>query len=267
MGDFPGHALAGSFFFIMGLWWSTKSILMHVCKKQKRACFLGSKALFHRSEILEGMVIVGMVLTGIVCLQSAATSKEGQWVRILRWHHLTIYLFYGLCGVVNILCFTITSLPVSLTKLMLSNAFFADAFTLYNHTHGREMVDIFVHQLLTFATILAGLVAFIEFLTRSKVTLVLLRSSLIMLQGSWLWQAGFVLYAPTGGPAWDLEDHSNIMLLSLCFCWHYAFICIIIGVIYAVVTWLVKWRLKRLSPSEVELLKNDEREQESEEEV
>jgi hypothetical protein len=64
MGDFPGHALAGSFFFIMGLWWSTKSILMHVCKKQKRACFLGSKALFHRSEILEGMVIVGMVLTG-----------------------------------------------------------------------------------------------------------------------------------------------------------------------------------------------------------
>uniref|UniRef100_A0A8C0WCD8 Transmembrane protein 45A n=2 Tax=Castor canadensis TaxID=51338 RepID=A0A8C0WCD8_CASCN len=193
MGDFPGHALAGSFFFIMGLWWSTKSILMHVCKKQKRACFLGSKALFHRSEILEGMVIVGMVLTGIVCLQSAATSKEGQWVRILRWHHLTIYLFYGLCGVVNILCFTITSLPVSLTKLMLSNAFFADAFTLYNHTHGREMVDIFVHQLLTFATILAGLVAFIEFLTRSKVTLVLLRSSLIMLQGSWLWQVSWGL--------------------------------------------------------------------------
>jgi hypothetical protein len=67
------------------------------------------------------------------------------------------------------------------------------AFTLYNHTHGREMVDIFVHQLLTFATILAGLVAFIEFLTRSKVTLVLLRSSLIMLQGSWLWQVSWGL--------------------------------------------------------------------------
>jgi hypothetical protein len=64
MGNFRGHALPGTFFFVMGLWWSIKSILKYVCKKQKRTCYLGSKALFHRVDMLEGIVIVIMAITG-----------------------------------------------------------------------------------------------------------------------------------------------------------------------------------------------------------
>lgn len=68
------------------------------------------------------------------------------------------------------------------------------AFIFYNHTHGREMIDVFVHQLLVFTTILAGLVTFMEFLTKNNVLLELLRSSLVILQGTWFWQV-----------SWDLE--------------------------------------------------------------
>lgn len=50
-------------------------------------------------------------------------------------------------------------------------------------------------------------------------------------------QIGFVLYPPSGGPAWDLLDHDNIKFLTICFCWHYAFSFIIIGVLYAFVIW------------------------------
>lgn len=193
--------------------------------------------------------------------------KQGHWNQLLGWHHFTMYFFFGLFGVANILCFTISSLPVSLTKLVLSNALFVEAFIFYNHTHGREILDIFVHQLLVLVIFLTGLVAFLEFLVRNNVLLELLRSSLILLQGSWFFQIGFVLYPPSGGPAWDLVDHENILFLTICFCWHYAITIVIVGMNYAFITWLVKSRLKRLCSSEVGLLKNAEREQESEEEM
>ncbi|XP_008067342.1 transmembrane protein 45A [Carlito syrichta] len=275
MGNFKGHALPGTFFFIMGIWWSSKSILRYIFRKQKRTCYVGSKALFQRIDILEGIVLVSMALTGMAGEQfipggphlTLYDYKEGQWNQLLGWHHCTMYFFFGLLGVAEILCFTIRSLPASLPKLMLANALFVEAFIFYNHTHGREMLDIFVHQLLDLTIFLTGVVTFAEFLMRNNFLLELLRSSLILLQGTWFWQIGFVLYPPSGGPAWDLMDHSNVMFLTICFCWHYALNCIIIGVNYAFITWLVKSRLKRLCPSEVGLLKNGEREQESEEEM
>ncbi|EDM11042.1 rCG52862, isoform CRA_b [Rattus norvegicus] len=57
------------------------------------------------------------------------------------------------------------------------------------------------------------------------------------------------------------------MFLSMCFCWHYASIVMLIGVIFALANWLVKSRLRKVCTSEVGLLKHVDREQESEEEV
>ncbi|CAD7670888.1 unnamed protein product [Nyctereutes procyonoides] len=246
MGSFKGHALPGTFFIIMGIWWTVKCILKYACKKHKRTSYLGSKALFQRIEIFEGLVIIGMAITGMIGEQfipggphlALYNYKEGQWVELLNWHHFTMYFFFGLLGVANILCFIISSLPTSLTKLMLSNALFVEAFIMYNHTHGREMLDIFVHQLLVLAVFVTGLIAFLELFIRTSITVELLRTSFILLQGSWFWQIGFVLYPPSGGPAWDTMDHNNVMFLTICFCWHYALNMVVVGMIYAFVTWL-----------------------------
>ncbi|XP_066097216.1 transmembrane protein 45A [Saccopteryx bilineata] len=275
MGSFKGHALPGAFFFIMGIWWTLKSVLRYACRKHKRISYLGTKVLFHRIEILEGIIIIFMAITGMLGEQfivggphlSLYNYEEGQWVQLLGWHHTTMYFFFGLLGVANILCATISSLPKSLSKLMLSNALFVEAFIFYNHTHGREMLDIFVHQLLVLVIFLAALMAFLEVFARNNLTVELLRVSFILLQGNWFWQIGFVLYPPSGGPAWDPKDHDNIMFLTICFCWHYAFTFIVIGLVYAFVIWLVKSRLHRFCSSEVGLLKNVEREHESEEEM
>ncbi|XP_023365496.1 transmembrane protein 45A [Otolemur garnettii] len=163
--------------------------------------------------------------------------KEGQWQQLTSWHHSTMYFFFGLFGVAEILCFAISSLPASLPKFMLSNALFVEGFIFYNHTHGREMLDIFVHQLLVLVVLLTGLVAFMEFLLRGNVLVELLRESLILLQGTWFWQIAFVLYPLNGGHVWDPTDHDNILFLTICFCWHYALSFIIIGVNYAFITW------------------------------
>ncbi|XP_069408336.1 transmembrane protein 45A-like isoform X1 [Ovis canadensis] len=246
MGNFKGHALPGSCFFILGIWWTIKCILKYAFKKQKRTSYLDSKALFRRIEILEGIVLVGMALTGILGEQflpggphlTLYDYQEGQWVQLLSWQHFTMYFFFGLLGVTNILSSTIISLPASFSKLMLSNALFVEAFVFYNHIHGREMLDIFVHKLLVLVIFSTGLVAFMELFIQANITVELLRTSLFLLHGSWFWQIGFVLYPPSGGPAWDLVDHDNVMFLSICFCWHYATAIIIVGAIYAFVTWL-----------------------------
>ncbi|XP_006868674.1 PREDICTED: transmembrane protein 45A [Chrysochloris asiatica] len=274
MGNFKGHALPGSFFCFMSLWWSTKFTLKYACKKYKRTCYLGSKALFHRIEILEGIIIIGMALIGMAGEQfipggpylTLYDYKGDHWNQLLGWHHCTMYFFFGLSGVANVLCHIYHSLPVSLTKLAMSNAFFVEAFIFYNHTHGRDMLDIYVHQLLVLVITGTGLIALIDFM-KSNIILMLLYSSLVWLQGTWFWQIGFVLYPLNGGPAWEAMDHDNIMFLTICFCWHYAISLIIMGLNYALVTWLVKSKLKRFCSSEIGLLKNAEREQESEEEM
>lgn len=55
------------------------------------------------------------------------------------------------------------------------------------------MLDIFVHQLLVLAIFLAGLLAFMELLIRTDITVELLRTSFVFLQGSWLWQVSWGL--------------------------------------------------------------------------
>ncbi|XP_048201761.1 transmembrane protein 45A-like [Perognathus longimembris pacificus] len=273
MGDFLGHGLAGSFYVILGLWWYIKIIFMYVCKKQAQTCYHRSEAFFQRAEILEGTICLVMVLTGGTGLLTYSGStemtlrKEGQWIQLKRFQHLTIYLFFGLWAVTNILCFTIKSIPISLTKLMLTNAFSAGAFILYTHPHSPQVVDILLHELLCLAIFLAGLVSFIEVLIKENIMLALLRSSFTILHGSWFCQLAFVLYPPTGVLAWDLNDHINSVFFTICFCWHYAFIYVIMGVVYVAVTWFVKWRIRKPYPSEVVLLKNAEREEESEEEM
>lgn len=52
--------------------------------------------------------------------------KDGQWNQLLGWHHTTMYFFFGLMGIAQILCFTTNLVPLSLSKLMLSNAFFVE---------------------------------------------------------------------------------------------------------------------------------------------
>ncbi|GAB1300340.1 2310005G13Rik protein [Apodemus speciosus] len=274
MGDAAGHFLPGSFLVILGLWWSTRSILKYICKQQKKASSLITPKFFSRTEILEGIVIVVMALAGIIGLFSVfgkpkmLPHKEMQLVRSQHWQHVIMYLVLAMLGVTKILCFTISSLPVSLVKLMSSNAFFVEAFIIYNHPQSPILVNSFAHQLLVVSAFLAGLAAFIEFLlTKNNVVLELLRSSFAMLQGACFFQIGFVIFPKNMEHAWDLNDHINTTILATFFCAYYMLTYVIIGVNYALVSWFIKWKLSKPCPSEIQFLKNYEQQEDSEEDI
>lgn len=50
-------------------------------------------------------------------------------------------------------------------------------------------------------------------------------------------QIGFVLSPPWGGPGWDQSDPSNLLFLTMCFCWHYVGALAVVATNAAVTHW------------------------------
>ncbi|NXR12300.1 TM45B protein, partial [Semnornis frantzii] len=198
MGNFKGHALPGSFFLLFGLWWSVKYPLKYACRKNKNACYLGSRAGFQRLEFVEGIIKAVFALIGMVAEQFVPDGphlklynyEEKHWDHLMNWQHATMYLFYGISGLVDIVAHGTNTLPLAMDRMMLSVAVFIEGFLFCYHLHGRAMLDVHVHQLLLFAVFGAAVCVFLEVFFRGSIVLEMLRTSLCILQGSWFWQVG-----------------------------------------------------------------------------
>ncbi|KAI3369041.1 hypothetical protein L3Q82_026002, partial [Scortum barcoo] len=160
---------------------------------------------------------------------------EKHWEHLMNWQHATMYLFFGLAGTVSLVIHITEAAPLALDRLMLAIAFFNEGFLFLYHLHGRTMLDVHVHQLLLYAIFGDALFSFLEVFHRGNIILELLRCTLTLLQGSWFWQIGFVLYPPRG-PEWDMKDHNNMMFVTMCYSWHLAFAMLIVGVLYCTVS-------------------------------
>ncbi|TWW57526.1 transmembrane protein 45A [Takifugu rubripes] len=275
MGSFKGHALPGSFFLVAGLWWTGKHSLWHVTRRNKNlgSGRVASRASQRRLELIESSIVVFFSFVGILAEQFADgprlqlyNAAEKHWEDVMNWQHSTMYLFFGLAGIVSLIVHTTDVAPLALDRLMLAVAFFNEGFLFLYHLHGRTMLDVHVHQLLLYAVFGSAAVAFLEVFHRGNILMEMLRCTLTMLQGSWFWQIGFVLYPPHG-PEWDLKDHNNMMFITMCYSWHLAFALLAVSMVYCTVSCVVRSRLKRTPPMEMGLLKPREREPESEDEI
>ncbi|KAJ7305038.1 hypothetical protein JRQ81_010825 [Phrynocephalus forsythii] len=256
MANFKGHALPGSFFLLFGLWWSVKFVLKHHSKK------LNKNGRAHHSfdqiEIIEGATKVTFAIIGILAEQFVPdgphlylfSGDPRTWVKLMNWQHSTMYLFFGLSGVMDILTYSPARVPLGLDRLMLAIAVFTEEslitspceyeFLFYFHVSNRPMLDKHIHSLLLTAIFAGAISIFLEVFLRDNIILELFRTSLTILQGTWFWQIGFVLFPPFGGPEWDENDHDNVMFITMCFCWHYALAILIMAVNYTLVHWCTR---------------------------
>ncbi|XP_036397172.1 transmembrane protein 45A-like [Megalops cyprinoides] len=275
MGNFKGHALPGTLFLIVGLWWAGKFSLWYATRRNKGAGRLTSRAAQRRLEVIEGSVILSFSMIGMLAEQFAVGGPRlhlydyasQHWDQLMNWQHATMYLFFGLAGAVSLTVHATEAAPLALDRMMLGIAFFTEGFLFLYHLHGRTMLDVHVHQLLLYAIFGGALTAFLEVFHRGNVLLELLRATLCLLQGSWFWQIGFVLYPPSGPAEWDQKDHNNMMFITMCYCWHFAFALLTVTVVYCTVSWVVRSKLRRTPPMEMGLLKTTDKEQESEDEI
>ncbi|POI26953.1 hypothetical protein CIB84_009297, partial [Bambusicola thoracicus] len=240
MANFKGHALPGSFFLIFGLWWSVKYPLRHLSQKaskksQKNYCF-------QRLDAIEGGVKVTFALIGMLAEQFVPdgphlylySGEKRDWVKLMNWQHTTMYLFYGLSGVVDIFTYVCPMVPRGLDRLMLSIAVFVEGCLFYYHVLHRPMLDQHIHSLLLIAIFAGACSTVLEVFLRDNIVLEMFRAGVTIVQGTWFWQVGVVLFQPWGGPMWDETDHSNIMFLTMCFFWHWAAAVVILTVNYSI---------------------------------
>ncbi|KAM5132525.1 transmembrane protein 45B isoform 1-T2 [Mantella aurantiaca] len=241
MANFKGHALPGSFFLVFGLWWSVKYPLKYLSSRGKANC--RPNKCQQRLELVEGIAKAAFSLIGILAEQFVPdgphmhliNGEDHSWVKLMNWQHSTMYLFFGLSGVVDILTYFPLNVPRGLDRLSLALAVFIEGLLFYYHVHNRPPLDQHIHSLLLIAVFGGSISIMIEVFLRDNIILELFRSSLTILQGTWFWQIGFVLYPPGGGAEWDQKDHDNVMFVTMCFCWHFAVALLIMAINYSLV--------------------------------
>ncbi|XP_006901802.1 PREDICTED: transmembrane protein 45B [Elephantulus edwardii] len=253
MANFKGHALPGSFFLIIGLWWSVKYPLKYFHQRRKKSQLNHNYA---RLEITEAAVRTVFSVIGILAEQFVPDgphlhlSSDSHWVKLMNWQHTTMYLFFTVSGIADMLTYLITSVPLGIDRLLMAMAAFAEGFLFYYHVHNRPLLDQHVHSLLLYPVFAGTISVFLEVLIRDNIVLELFRTSLLILQGTWFWQIGFVLFPPFGTAEWDQKDHNNIMFITMCFCWHYLVAICIVAINYSLVFCLLT-RLKRQGDGEI----------------
>ncbi|XP_006873135.1 PREDICTED: transmembrane protein 45B [Chrysochloris asiatica] len=253
MANFKGHALPGSFFLIVGLWWSVKYPFKYIHQKGKSS---HQHHNYPRVEIIEAAVRTLFSIIGILAEQFVPDGphlhlySEDHWVKLMNWQHSTMYLFFAASGIADMLTYLVTYIPLGVDRLVMAVAAFTEGFLFYYHVHNRPPLDQHIHLLLLFTVFGGALIIFLEVIIRDNIVLELFRTSLAIQQGTWFWQIGFVLFPPFGTPEWDQKDHDNIMFITMCFCWHYLVALSIVFINYSLVYWFMN-RLKRPRDGEI----------------
>ncbi|XP_077979593.1 transmembrane protein 45B-like [Glandiceps talaboti] len=231
-GTFGGHVLPGSLFIIAGIWWAfhvIRSLVtlpqshLHDNKAHRRQSSRNIRILvFEKPLVAEGIFILVGCVSGI-CVEASSTEGhvviDGVFVHVNDLHHITMYAFFALAGLVDILSQSCVAVKPGREKLYLSIAFAVEGLLFYLHGHERPPLDIMLHNLLVFACFGCALFAFIEVWFPQERFLPFIRVGFLLLQGSWFYQISFMLFNPFGDP-WDMELESNLAVVPMIFAWH-----------------------------------------------
>ncbi|XP_049597828.1 transmembrane protein 45B [Syngnathus scovelli] len=251
MANFGGHAIPGSFFLLFGLWLTVKHTLQHYWRKNQPKGRVVLPPFFKRMDYIEGGLQIFASFVGIMVEQFVVDGPHARlydthdhsWVKLMNWQHSTMYLFFGISGVALVLSTMCKLVPLGVDRLTLSLALFVEGFLFYYHVHSRPPLDAHIHSLLLVAVFSGSASTMMEVFMRDNIILEMLKACFFILQGSWFYQIGFVLY-PLSGPQWDLTLHSNIMFVTMCFCWHLAIALFVVSSTSAAV-WITIKRFSR----------------------
>ncbi|KAK3863396.1 hypothetical protein Pcinc_030829 [Petrolisthes cinctipes] len=259
MGSLVGHVVPGVLTVIIGVWW-TFSILRryYLCVRAAGGGGVegvsGTGASLYRNTSsfpcpcvsrlpVEGLIKVTIVIIGVIGELTTA-YENGEIVNLVNIQHITIYTFFGLNGVMDVLCHYRAPLPPSMDYISGGLAFTMEGLVFIYHLHARTPMDVQVHMLLVYAVWGCVVAVIAEGVYRSSVVVALTRCYFVLLQGTWLIYVGFLLYPPTGMEKWDEHGPRNMMIVTVIFCCHNA----LIFLFMLTVNWAMYLLTRRLPP-------------------
>ncbi|KAK7108713.1 hypothetical protein V1264_016397 [Littorina saxatilis] len=245
MGSFIGHAVPGSFFFLFGLWWLIQVMRRHFLCRQTRQRFR-STLLYPvtccsgpRMREVTVEPFVKMVLSGcgiVVEIIGGTNHVSHRFDSIGNAQHITMYFFFALSGVFDLLAMKGLA-PEGTDYMGVAIALLVEGVLFKFHLFGRNELDVLIHTLLLYVIAFSALVVMLEAAYRKTALLPMLRAVMTMIQGTWFWALGIILYNPMpGAQPWDPENHRSLMLAVVSFSWHVAAniaIAIVVGVVVA----------------------------------
>ncbi|XP_032248976.1 transmembrane epididymal protein 1A-like [Phoca vitulina] len=233
MGTFIGHVYPGLFLILYGLY---QAIVVSKAMILKDSLLDSSwhprnKGRWARLWKISYGGLLKMV-TGSILIAYEINCIKGGLVLVNRelpprflypkeWQHLTMFILLTLNGCVDVMSKNL--LPqrcVLLEKGTLALTFYVLLLLLTSHVQNSTGIELQTHCLLILVVFLLMLVLTIELWTPDTFHLLLIETFLFLMMGSWLIQAGFILYKPVTGYPWQDDDISDIMFITTFFCWH-----------------------------------------------
>ncbi|XP_037360317.1 transmembrane epididymal protein 1-like [Talpa occidentalis] len=233
MKKFNGHFYPGLYLFCYGLCQAMvvfhgmmvrDSLLYPSCPPKNKGRWAWLWKISHRGLL---KVVTGSILAVYVvfCIDDGMVllSKETppRFMYPQEWQHLTMFLLLTLNGCADIISKNLLRQRcVVLEKASQVLNFYMLLLLLVSHSQGSAEVELQVHTLLILVVFLLMLVLTAGLWAPETFHLSLIENFLFLMMGSWLMQAGFILFRPVSGYPWQDDDIRDVMFVTTFFCWH-----------------------------------------------
>ena len=247
MGSLGGHLVPGTIFVLIGLWWIYSAWLrFFVCRQRRRAYYVSTAFPMHccgprisRLPMEAFLVMLGTslgiaieLIGGFNLVKDPDTGRMSFYEGANNLQHFTMYLMFFFVGVIELLVHYEFPLPKHFDIVAGGLAFSAEALLFYFHGHARDPVEVQLHVFLVLAisaTVICGVFEIIQ--QDKQVHATLMRAYFTVLQGSWFYTTGFLLYSPFHehyDHDKDPDSHRTVMLVAFYFALHMGVILFIV---------------------------------------
>lgn len=158
----------------------------------------------------------------------ATAYEDGKFTAMGNTQHTSMYVFYGLSGLADLLTIHEAPVPRGTDYSLLRLAVCAEAFLFHFHLHVRRHLDVLVHTLLIYTLVAEAACIAVEMIRRRSALATLGRACFQVVQGTWFFQVAFVRYNPLLNAKPWRDGHRDLMLATIVYTWH---------------IWLVPWRV------------------------
>ncbi|XP_037681150.1 transmembrane epididymal protein 1A-like [Choloepus didactylus] len=233
MGNFIGHVYPGLFLVLYGLYQAivvskalifNDSLLHPSCppRNKGRWAWLWKISYGGLVKLVTGSLLIAYenncIKGGLVLMDDDFPPR---FMYPKEWQHLTMFILLTLNGCVDLVSKNL--LPQRCVVLELGIrilTFYVLLLLLASHTQGTAGVELQVHSLLILVVFLLMLVLTAELWAPDMPHFWLIETFLFLTMGSWLMQAGFILYRPISSYPWQDDDINDVMFVATFFCWH-----------------------------------------------
>ncbi|XP_029794595.1 transmembrane epididymal protein 1A-like [Suricata suricatta] len=193
---------------------------------------------------VEGMMKIAVALAGIMgelfyppgvnrLMMVDWEDPRRPFVFCTNWYHITMYGFFMLSGVVDIVsqaCQAQQNAKVERAAEAL--AFCVLVLLMACHVENKSPLEVRTHLLFVALTFLISLVLIIEVWVPDQPSLWVLKTWMGLALSNWMLQLGVLMYAPLSGQPWRAENPVDLAFLPLFFCWHLALAALVLAAIY-----------------------------------